>query len=258
MQGAKLLLPPAALALSIVISGCSATKPMTQAVVTETAPVETTVAADQATAVRTETAVAATTVTAEDEAVQLALKQQAEDYRKQVAEDMAKIAMVKGTRFMVDKALDKTGMGNPLTKFVAKAAMDDMEKKAAADMKTAEGAAIMDIASVVGRAKNNNARLGKMVVTVNLLVDQRKKDAVRIKVATVDEKKRMAARLAADEALLAMALAASEDEAVKIRKAGEKDPKNKELVVELETTRQQGLKIKEALVVVKNMQKLTR
>jgi hypothetical protein len=55
-----------------------------------------------------------------------------------------------------------------------------------------------------------------------------------------------------------MALAASEDEAVKIRKAGEKDPKNKELVVELETTRQQGLKIKEALVVVKNMQKLTR
>ena len=136
--------------------------------------------------------------------------------------------------------------------------MDDMEKKAAADMKTAEGAAVMDLASVVGRARNNNARLGKMVVKVNLLVDKRKKDTVKIKVATVEEKKRFAARLDADEVLLAAALSASEEELVKIRKAGEKDPTNKDLVVEIETTRNQGLKIKEAMLVVRNMKKLTR
>jgi hypothetical protein len=166
--------------------------------------------------------------------------------------------MVKGTRFMMDKAMDKTGMGNPLTKFVMKAAMDDMEKKVAADMKTTEGAALMDIASVVGRARNNNARLGKMVVTVNLLVDQRKKDVVKIKVASVEEKRRYAVRLDADEALLALALAASEEELAKLQKAGEKDANNKDLVIELETTRKQGLRIKEAMVVVKNMKTLTR
>ncbi len=81
---------------------------------------------------------------------------------------------------------------------------------------------------------------------------------MKIKVASVEEKKRFAARLDADAALLAMALAASEEELVKIRKAGEKDPKNKDLVVEIETTRKQGLKIKEAMLVVTNMKKLTR
>ena len=123
---------------------------------------------------------------------------------------------------------------------------------------TAEGAALMDIASVVGRARNNNARLGKMVVTVNLLVDQRKKDVVKIKVASAEERKRYGERLDADEALLALALAASEEELVKLQKAGGKDASNKDLVIELETTRKQGLRIKEAMVVVKNMKKLTR
>lgn len=257
MRGAGLILTLATLALSMGVSGCSATKTVTEAAA-PTATNDTIVAAAPTEATTTKVAVVATTVSAEDEAIQIALKQQAEDYRKQVAEDIAKIAVVKGTRFMVDKAMDKTGMGNPLTKFVVKAAMDDMEKKAAADMKTAEGAAIMDIASVVGRAKNNNARLGKMVVTVNLLVDQRKKDVTKIKIASVEEKKRIAARLDADEALLAMAFAASEEELVKIRKAGEKDPKNKDLVVELETTRKQGLKIKAAMLAVKTMKTLTR
>lgn len=258
MPGARPLWASTVVALTIVISGCSATKPATQASVTPAAT-ETTVAVVPSDTTKTETAVVQTTVgVPEDEALQIALKQEADDYRKQVAEDIAKIAMVKGTRFMVDKAMDKSGMSNPFTKLVMKAAMDDMEKKAAADMKTSEGAAIMDIASVVGRARNNNARLGKMVVTVNLLVDRRKKDAVKIKVATVEEKKRYAARLDADELLLAAALAASEEELAKIQKAGEKDAKNKELVVELETTRQQGLKIKAAMVVVKNMKKLTR
>jgi len=257
MRGAGLILTLVTLALSMGVSGCSATKTVTEAAA-PTATNDTIVAAAPTEATTTKVAVVATTVSAEDEAIQIALKQQAEDYRKQVAEDIAKIAVVKGTRFMVDKAMDKTGMGNPLTKFVVKAAMDDMEKKAAADMKTAEGAAIMDIASVVGRAKNNNARLGKMVVTVNLLVDQRKKDVTKIKIASVEEKKRIAARLDADEALLAMAFAASEEELVKIRKAGEKDPKNKDLVVELETTRKQGLKIKAAMLAVKTMKTLTR
>ena len=259
MSGTRLLLAPAAIALAIALAGCSTTKPATQAAVTPATTTENKVAVAPADATKTETTVVATTVTApEDEAVQLALKQQADEYRKQVAEDIAKIAMVKGTRFMVDKAMDKSGMSNPFTKLVMKAAMDDMEKKAAADMKTAEGAAIMDIASVVGRARNNNARLGKMVVTVNLLVDQRKKDVVKIKIATPEEKKRYAARLDADEALLALALAASEEELAKLRKAGEKDAKNKDLVIELETTRKQGLKIKEAMVVVTKMKKLTR
>jgi hypothetical protein len=258
MKGASKILAPVALTLTIALAGCSATKPVTQAAVAPAAATETAVVIAPADAAKTETAVVATTAAVEDEALQLALKQEAEDYRKQVAEDIAKIAMVKGTRFMVDKAMDKSGMGNPLTKFVMKAAMDDMEKKAAADMKTAEGAALMDIASVVGRAKNNNARLGKMVVTVNLLVDQRKKDAVKIKVASVEEKKRYAARLDADEALLALALAASEEELAKIQKAGEKDAKNKDLVVEIDTTRKQGLKIREAMLVVKTMKKLTR
>jgi hypothetical protein len=244
------------MATAIGLAGCSATKPVTQATVTTTT--DTKVAVAPADATTTETAVVTTVTASDDEAIQIALKQQAEDYRKQVAEDIAKIAMVKGTRFMVDKAMDKSGMGNPLAKFVMKAAMDDMEKKAAADMKTAEGAALMDIASVVGRAKNNNARLGKMVVTVNLLVDQRKKDVVKIKVASVEEKKRYAARLDADEALLALALAASEQELATIQKVGEKDAGNKDLVVELETTRQQGLKIREAMVVVKTMKKLVR
>lgn len=252
---ANRLLPPAALALSIIIAGCSTTaKPVVQAESVPIADSETTVTV--ATANSTQSAVVATA--AEDEAVQLALKQQAEDYRKQVAEDIAKIAMVKGTRFMVDKAMDRSGMGNPLAKFVVKAAMDDMEKKAAAEIKTAEGAAVLDIASVVGRAKNNNARLGKMVITANLLVDQRKKDGVRIKVASVEEKKRFASRLDADEALLAIALAASEQEFAKIKAAGEKDPKNADLVVELETTRKQGMKIREAMLVVKSMKTLVR
>lgn len=259
MQYAKPSMACVAIALSVVISGCSTSKPVVQATATPTTvtTTDTTVVTVPDDAAKTETAVV-TTTTADDEAIQLALKQEAEDYRKQVAEDIAKIAMVKGTRFMVDKAMDKTGMGNPLTKFMVKAAMDDMEKKAASDMKTAEGAAIMDIASVVGRAKNNNARLGKMVVTVNLLVDKRKQDVVKIKVASAEERKRFSTRLDADEALLAMALASSEAELVKIQKAGEKDPKNKDLVVELETTRKQGLKIKEAMLVVKNMKKLTR
>lgn len=253
MPGVKPLLIPAAIVLAMVISGCSATKPVTQATT------QTTVAVIPSDTTKTESAIVQATVTAtEDEALQLALKQEAEDYRKQVAEDIAKIAMVKGTRFMVDKAMDKTGLGNPLTKFMAKAAMDDMERKVAADMKTTEGAAVMDIASVVGRARNNNARLGKMVVTVNLLVDQRKKDVVKIKLASVEERKRYAARLDADEALLALALTASEAELAKIQKAGEKDATNKELVVEIETTRQQGLKIKQAMILVKNMKKLTR
>jgi hypothetical protein len=246
----------ATLVLSIGVSGCSATKAVTEAAVP--AATSETMMAAAPTEATTKVAVVATTVSAEDEAIQLALRQQAEDYRKQVAEDIAKIAMVKGTRFMVDKTMDKAGMGNPLAKFVVKAAMDDMEKKAAADMKTAEGAAIMDIASVVGRAKNNNARLGKMVVTVNLLVDQRRKDVTKIKIASVEEKKRIAVRLDADEVLLATAFAASEEELVKIRKAGEKDPNNKDLLIELETTRKQGLKIKEAMLAVKTMKMLTR
>lgn len=257
MRGAKLLWLPAGLMLSAAISGCSATKPVTQAAVAPPAT-ETTVTIEQAKVAKTETVPVQAAATAEDEALQLALQQQAEDYRKQVAEDIMKVAMVKGTRFMVDKAMARAGANNPLAKFVVKAAMDDVEKKVAADMKTAEGAAVMDIASVVGRAKNNNARLGKMVVTVNLLVDQRRKDVVKVKVASVEERKRFAARLDADEALLAMALAASEEELSKIRKASEKDAGNKDLVVELETTRRQGLKIKEAMLVVKNMKTLTR
>lgn len=256
MRGFNPFVLPAVVALAMSVAGCSATKPITQAVVTAPVAADTTVTVVESDPAKVKTV--AVTTTAEDEALALALQQEAVDYRKQVAEDIAKVAMVKGTRFMIDKAMDKAGANNPLTKFVVKAAMDDMEKKAAADMKTAEGAAVMDIASVVGRARNNNARLGKMVVTVNLLVDKRKKDTVKIKVATVEEKKRFAARLDADEVLLAAALAASEEELVKIQKAGEKDPKNKDLVVEIETTRNQGVKIKEAMLVVRNMKKLTR
>lgn len=249
---------PSAALLTMTLAGCSATKPVTQAVVVApAATTETTVTVDTAKATTTETVTVASTSSAEDEAIQLALKQQAEDYRKQVAEDVMKVAMVKGTRFMMNKALDRAG-ANPLAKFVAKAAMDDVEKQVAADMKTAEGAAVMDLASVIGRARNNNARLGKMVVTVNLLVDQRKKDTVRIKVASVEERKRFAARLDADEVLLAMALAASEEELTKIRKAGEKDAGNKDLVIEIESTRRQGLQIREAMLTVKNMRKLVR
>ena len=231
---------------------------MTQAVVVApAATTETTVTVNQARTTTTETVTVASTPAAEDEAIQLALRQQAEDYRKQVAEDVMKVAMVKGTRFMMNKALDRAG-ANPFAKFVAKTAMDDVEKQVAADMKTAEGAAVMDMASVVVRARNNNARLGKMVVTVNLLVDQRRKDTVRIKVASVEERKRFATRLDADEALLAMALAASEEEERKIRQASEKDAANKDLVIELETTRKQGLRIKEAMVVVKSMRMVVR
>jgi hypothetical protein len=257
MQGAKLFLVPALVALGATAAGCSTTKPMTQAVVAAPAT-ETTVTVAENDPTEAATVTVATATSAEDEALELALKQDAADYRKQVAEDIAKVAMVKGTRFMIDKAMDKAGANNPLAKFVVKAAMDDMEKQVAADIKTAEGAAVMDIASVVGRARHNNARLGKMVVTVNLLVDKRKKDTLKIKVASVEEKKRFAARLDADAALLAMALAASEEELAKVRKAGEKDPKNKDLVIEIETTRKQGLKIKEAMLVVTNMKKLTR
>lgn len=259
MENIRPVLAPVLLLLaSVVVHGCSTTKSMTMATTTPTTTSETSVAVVQSNPAKTTTVTTAVVTTPEDEAVALALRQEAEDYRKQVAEDIAKVAMVKGTRFMIDKAMDKAGANNPLTKFVVKAAMDDMEKQAAADMKTAEGAAVMDIASVVGRARTNNARLGKMVVTVNLLVDKRRKDTVKIKLASAEEKKRFAARLEADEALLAMALAASEQELVKIRKAGEKDAGNKELAVELETTRKQGLKIKEAMIVVKNMKSMTR
>ena len=256
MKG-KLFAVPALLALSIVASSCSATKPAQTAAATPAAePVAVEEAAIRGKTV-TETTVATTDASVEDQAIQLALKQEADEYRKQVAQDVMTVAMVRGTEMMVDQAMSKAGANNPFTKFVVKAAMDDMKKKAAANIKTAEGAAVMDVAAVLGRARNNNARLGKMVVTVNLLVDKRKQDTVRIKSATVVEKKKFATRLDADEALLALALAASEEELGKIRKASEKD-KNKELVAEIETTRRQSARIREAMLVIKNMRKLTQ
>lgn len=258
MKG-KLFTVPAVLALSVAIASCSATKPATQT--TAVTPVATEPVVVEEAAVKsktvTQTTVVTTDASVDDEAIELALKQEADEYKKQVAQDIMTVAMVKGTEIMVDQAMSKAGANNVFTKFVVKAAMDDMKKKAAANMKTAEGAAVMDATAVLGRARNNNARLGKMVVTVNLLVDKRKQDTVRIKSATVVEKKKFATRLDADEALLALALAASEEELGKMQKAVEKD-KNKDLAVEIETTRQQSVKIKEAMLVVKNMRKLTQ
>jgi len=259
MRG-TILSVPAMLVLGSVVASCSATKPGTQTV--SVAPVVAQPAVVEEASIKGKSVTATTAVTvdssAEDEAIQLALAQDAAEYRKAVAEDIATAVMVKGTEMMIDKAMSKAGANNPFTKLVVKAAMDDMKKKAAAKMQTAEGAAVMDLTAVLGRARNNNARLGKVVVTVDLLVDKRKADTVKIKVATIEEKKRFAARLDADQALLALALAASEEELAKIRKAGEKDAKNKDLVVEIETTRKQSARIREAMLVVKSMHKLTR
>jgi len=248
------------LALALVVVSCSATKPGTQTAGVIPAAAQPAVVEEAAIKGKSVTATTAVTMdsSAEDEAIQLALAQEAAEYRKAVAEDIMTAAMVKGTEIMVDQAMSKAGANNPFTKFVVKAAMDDMKKKAAAKMKTAEGAAVMDVAAVLGRARSNNARLGKMVVTVDLLIDKRKADTTKIRVANVEEKKRFAARLDADQALLALALAASEEELAKIQKAGEKDAKNKDLLIEIEKTRKQGGRIKEAMLVVKSMHKLTR
>lgn len=258
MRG-RILYVPGMLVLALVVTSCSATKPGTQTVSAAPVAVQPTAVEEASLKSKTVTETTAVTVdSSEDEAIQLALKQEADEYRKQVAEDIMTAVMVKGTEMMIDKAMSKAGANNPFTKLVVKAAMDDMKKKAAANMKTAEGAAVMDITAVLGRARNNNARLGKMVVTVDLLVDKRKKDTVKIKVASIEEKKRFAAKLDADEALLALALAASEEELAKIQKAGEKDTGNKDLVAEIETTRKQSVRIKEAMLVMKTMRKAVR
>ena len=258
MRG-NILLVPAVLALSAALASCSATKPATQTAAAQ--PVATQPAAVEEAAIKggtvTQPAIVKAESLAEDEAIQLALKQEADEYRKQVAQDIMTAAMVKGTEMMIDKAMSRAGANNPFTKFVVKAAMDDMKKKAAANMKTVEGAAVMDAASLIGRARNNNARLGKMVVTVDLLIGKRKKDTITIKTASAADKKRFAARLDADEALLAMALAASEEELAKMQKVADKDS-NKDLMIEIENTRRQGARIKQAMLVVTDMRKLTR
>jgi hypothetical protein len=254
MRHRGVFLTSAMLLAVLLASGCNSSKPAIQAAIKPpTLPGMNIFAKTSDTTGAQDAELAA----AQADSVQLAFRQEAEGYQSQVAQDIFRAAMRHGTDMVVDGALQRTGMNNPVAKMVVKSAINDLQNRAmTSDTKAEQPAQTLEITAVLGHAKANNARLDQMIGAVNILVGQRKKDTARIKIASDEEKQRHALRLAADEALLAVALAASEQELAKIEMAGKANANSGDLVVEIEATRQRGQQIKQAMMLLKTMKSL--